>query len=212
MGMLQQDMADNDSQAVHDDVTRMSSATTKMAELLEDLLELSRVGRVINPSENVSIEELAHEAIDLLNAEVHRRDVQVSISPDLPVIIGDRTRLREVLQNLIENALKYMGDQPEPRIEIRARMEADEQITLVRDNGIGINPRYHDKIFGLFNQLDQQTEGSGVGLAIAKRIVELHGGHIWVESEGPGHGSTFCFAIPSQKRASVSGASSDTFL
>ena len=118
--------------------------------------------------------------LNLLNLEVHQREVLVDVSTDLPVLVGDRIRLREVLQNLIENALKYMGNQPKPRIEIGARREADEPIIYVRDNGMGIDPRYHDSIFGLFDQLDQQTEGSGVGLALVRRIIELHGGRVWV--------------------------------
>jgi signal transduction histidine kinase len=100
------------------------------------------------------------------------------------------------MQNLIDNAAKFMGDQPAPRIEIGVRKETGEHIFFVRDNGIGIYASHHEKVFGLFDKLDPQSEGTGVGLALAKRIVEIHGGRIWVESEGKGKGSMFCFTLP----------------
>ena len=104
------------------------------------------------------------------------------------------------LQNLIDNAVKYMGEQPAPRVEIGAEVNDEVVVCSVRDNGIGIEPRHHERIFGLFEQLDQKMEGTGIGLALVQRIVEMHGGRIWVESEGQGHGSTFWFTLP-RKRA-----------
>ncbi|NQU20134.1 MAG: GHKL domain-containing protein, partial [Candidatus Nealsonbacteria bacterium] len=112
-------------------------------------------------------------------------------------VFADRRRLLEVLQNLIDNAVKYMGDQPRPRIEIGSRRDGNETVCYVRDNGIGIDPRYGERIFGLFDQLDQSIDGTGIGLALARRIIEIHGGRIWVESDGLGHGSTFCFTVNS---------------
>jgi signal transduction histidine kinase len=112
-------------------------------------------------------------------------------------VTGDRQRLVEVLQNLLDNAAKFMGDQPNLRIEIGQRGEDAEQgklIFYVKDNGIGIAPEHHERIFGLFNQLDPKMGGTGVGLALVKRIVEFHGGRIWVESEA-GKGSTFYFTL-----------------
>jgi signal transduction histidine kinase len=131
------------------------------------------------------------------------RGVQVAIAPDLPTVYGDRARLVEVVQNLVDNACKFMGDQAEPRIEIGqrgAQADADgKPVLFVRDNGIGIEPQYQDRVFGLFNKLDAHTEGTGVGLALVKRIVEVHGGRIWVESQGVGKGSTFCFTLPGSR-------------
>ena len=112
-------------------------------------------------------------------------------------VYGDRQRLVEVLQNLLDNAAKFMGDQPNLRIEIGQRGEDAEQgklIFYVKDNGIGIAPEHHERIFGLFNQLNPKMGGTGVGLALVKRIVEFHGGRIWVESEA-GKGSTFYFTL-----------------
>jgi signal transduction histidine kinase len=104
--------------------------------------------------------------------------------------------LVEVVQNLVNNACKFMGAQPHPHIEIGAQQEEGRTVFYVRDNGIGIAPQYHEKVFGLFDKLDPQSEGSGVGLALVKRIVETHGGKIWIESPGKGGGTTFSFTLP----------------
>ncbi|HCB02368.1 MAG TPA: histidine kinase, partial [Anaerolineae bacterium] len=101
----------------------------------------------------------------------------------------------EVLQNLIENAIKFMGNQPNPVIRIGSIVDAERPITFfVQDNGIGIDSQFIDRIFGLFNKLDSDSPGSGIGLTLVKRIVEVHGGKIWVESE-LGKGSTFYFTL-----------------
>jgi signal transduction histidine kinase len=118
----------------------------------------------------------------------------VEITPGLPAVYGDRARLVEVVQNLIDNACKFMGEQPHPQIEIGARQADGEMVFYVRDNGIGIEPRYHEQIFGLFDKLDPTSEGVGIGLALVKRVVETHGGSVWIESE-VGAGSTFCFTL-----------------
>lgn len=119
----------------------------------------------------------------------------MEVASNLPLMYVDRRRLVEVLQNLIDNAIKHMGKQSEPRIEIDARQEKEGTVYYVRDNGEGIESRYHENVFGLFNKLDQASDGTGIGLAIVKRIIEVHGGRIWIESEGKGKGSTFCFTI-----------------
>jgi len=201
VGVLRQDLAEGDLEPVQDDLARISNAADKMDQLLRDLLELSRVGRLVNPPEDVPLEELAHEALELVGGQAEQNGVQVEISPNLPVVFGDRLRLLEVLQNLLDNAVKYMGKQSQPRVEIGSRRDGNQTICYVRDNGIGIEPRHHERVFGLFDQLDQKVEGSGIGLALVKRIVEVHGGRVWIESEGLGHGSTFCFTIAQKKQA-----------
>jgi chemotaxis family two-component system sensor kinase Cph1 len=100
-----------------------------------------------------------------------------------------------VMQNLIENAVKYRGDTPEPCIVVGLREENGRQVFFVQDNGPGIEPKYHDNIFGLFNRVNTKVPGTGIGLALVKRIIEVHGGRIWVESDGCGWGSTFCFTV-----------------
>jgi len=197
-GLLCEDAANGDLEAVRANVDRVANAAGKMAELLDDLLELSRIGRQVNPPKEVALEDLAREAIELVGGRIAEGRVRVELSNDLPVLYGDRRRLLEVMQNLIDNAAKYMGDQSQPRIEVGVRRDGEE-VCFVRDNGVGIKPPYHEKVFGLFDQLDPTVEGTGLGLALVRRIIETHGGRIWVESEGDGRGSTFCFTVPSER-------------
>jgi len=196
LGLLEKDaMAGNIAQ-MQTDITYIRTAASTMQRLLNELLELSRIGRVVNPLREVALSDLAQEAVTLVSGQITARGVQVHIAPDLPVVIGDRPRLLEVLQNLLDNAVKFMGSQPQPCINFGVRRDAEETVCYVRDNGIGIAPRYHQKVFGLFERLDGASDGTGIGLTLVKRIIEVHGGRIWVESVGEGHGSTFCFTVP----------------
>ena len=199
LGLLEKDALAGDHDRMRSDIQRIQNAAATMNRLLDELLELSRVGRQLNPPEDVALGEMARLAVELLAGEIEERDVDVEIMPDLPVVAGDRVRLLEVFQNLLANAVKFMGDQSAPRIEVGLRHDDGEQIVFVHDNGIGIDPRYQEKIFGLFERLDGKVEGTGVGLALVKRIVELHGGRIWIESPGVGYGSTFCFTLAPQE-------------
>ena len=178
------------------DLARISDAAEQMEQLLEELLVLSRIGRVINEPVEVPLTELARQALDLLAGRLAEWTTEVEIAPDLPVVFGDRRRLLEMLENLIDNAVKFSRHQPNPRVEIGSRTEGEETIFFVRDNGVGIDPSSHERVFGLFERLDQDFEGTGVGLAIVKRIVEVHEGRIWVESQGAGKGATFYFTLP----------------
>jgi signal transduction histidine kinase len=196
LGLLEKDALEGNFERVRSDMERVSNATAKMQRLLNELLELSRIGRMMNPSQVVPFEAIAREAVELVGGQINARGVKVEIAADLPTVSGDRARLVEVVQNLVDNAVKFMGDQPQPRIEIGRREENGERVIFVRDNGIGIDPAYHERIFGLFNKLDPQSEGTGVGLALVKRILEVHGGRIWVESEGKSKGAAFCFTLP----------------
>ena len=195
LGYLEQDALSGNHERMKSDMQRITDATDKMQRLLNELLELSRVGRLRNEAAYVPFEELAQEAIELVHGRIMQRGIAIKIHADLPTVYGDRQRLLEVIQNLVDNAAKFMGDQKEPRIEIG--QEGEEQgmpILYVQDNGIGILPEHYDRVFGLFNKLDVKTDGTGIGLALVKRIVEVHGGRIWVQSE-PGKGSTFYFTL-----------------
>jgi PAS domain S-box-containing protein len=197
LGFLEQDIASGNSKRIQDDIWRINNAVLRMEQLLRELLELSRIGRLTNPSENIHFEELVSEAMEIVHGQLEAHRVTVHIQPDLPAVYGDRQRLTEVLQNLLDNAAKYMGDQADPQIEIGRRGEDAEHgqpIFFIKDNGIGIAPEHHERIFGLFNKLDMGSEGTGIGLALVKRIIEFHGGRIWVESE-TGKGSTFLFTL-----------------
>ncbi|MCP3964190.1 MAG: hypothetical protein GY719_40690 [bacterium] len=195
VGMLEKDLSRGDDERIEGDLQRIHSAAGRMAQLLDEVLELSRVGRLQGTHEEVALGELAAEVAEHLDGPISRRGVDLRIEPGLPTVVGDRPRLLEVLQNLIDNACKFMGDQPRPRIVVGSREDGDGMVFYVRDNGIGIDPRYQEKIFGLFDRLDLAIEGTGVGLALVKRIVEVHGGRIWVESQGEGYGATFCYTV-----------------
>jgi signal transduction histidine kinase len=196
LGLLKSDLEASRLEEVKQDIWRIEKAVNKMEELFSDLLELSRIGRVIRPLEDVNLSQLTQEVLQTLDRLIRTKAITVRVSPDLPSVYGDRIRLRAVLENLIENAAKYTDGQPTPLIEIGTRVQEGQQIIFVKDNGQGIDPRYHNRIFNLFEQLDPSMEGTGIGLALVKRIIEVHGGRIWVESEGQGQGSTFCFTIP----------------
>jgi signal transduction histidine kinase len=196
LGMLNKDIQENRPDRIQSDFQRISGAADKMDELLSDLLELSRVGRIVNPPQEVALNTLIEDALENLDARIRSKNLTIKVSTDLPIVHGDRLRLREVFENLIDNAVKYLGSQPEPIIEIGTKRKNGDQIIFVRDNGLGIDAMYHTKIFNLFEKLNPSIEGTGIGLALIKRIVEVHGGKIWVESEGAGKGSMFCFTIP----------------
>jgi signal transduction histidine kinase len=196
VGMLNQDLQENRPDRVKSDLSRIENATDKMDALLRDLLELSRIGRVVNPPVEVDTVKLTEEALEMLDGRIRSKNVHVTVSPNLPVIYGDRIRLREVIENLIDNAIKYIGDQTDPQIEIGIRDDENEQVFFVKDNGMGVDPRYHDRVFSLFEKLNPTSEGTGIGLALVKRIIETHGGRIWLESGGSGKGCTFYFTIP----------------
>ncbi len=194
-GSIKRDLAIGRNDRVGTDLERIETAADKMAALLDDLLALSRVGRVVNASEPVAMKELVEELLRHLAGLLNSKGVQTDVATDLPTFLCDRQRMAEVVQNLVENAVKYMGAQPEPRIVFGMREAAGETVFFVQDNGIGIDESYHQTVFGLFNQLDAKSSGTGIGLALVKRIVEVHGGRVWVESQGSGTGSSFCIAF-----------------
>jgi signal transduction histidine kinase len=179
------------------DLTRIGNATLRMDNLLKDVLELSRVGRLINKPQNVPFDELLKDTLEIVHGRLEKRGIALHTQPNLPIVFVDKPRLIEVLQNLIDNASKYMGDQKEPVIDVGMDGYDDSGLPMffVRDNGMGIAPEYHERIFGLFNKLDAGSEGTGIGLALVKRIIEFHECRIWVRSE-LGLGSTFYFTLP----------------
>jgi len=195
IGYIEEDAVSGNMERLRRDTQRIKEATNKMHALLTELLELSRIGRMNTP-ENIPFADLIKDALDFVHGQLEAGHITVQSQPSLPTVQGDRQRLIEVLQNLIDNAAKYMGDQPNPLIEIGQQGDEEgKSVFFVRDNGIGIAPEYHEKIFGLFNKLDPISEGTGIGLALVKKIIEFHGGRIWVESD-VGKGATFYFTLP----------------
>jgi chemotaxis family two-component system sensor kinase Cph1 len=171
---------------------------TRMQNLINDLLTFCQVGAHGNHFEQVNCEAVLEQA--LINLEISIEESGAIITRDpLPEVMADPSQLTQLLQNLISNGLKFHGDQS-PEIHVSAQRQGDEWLFSVRDNGIGIETQYFDRIFGIFQRLHGKTKysGTGIGLAICNRIVVRHGGRIWVESEH-GEGSTFYFTIPAMK-------------
>jgi PAS domain S-box-containing protein len=196
LGYLEQDMEQGNAERVAKDMGFIRNATGKMGRLLGDLLEVSRVGRVVNPPVKVSLAELIQDALAAVAGAISTQSVAIQVEAPPLSLLGDRPRLEEIWQNLVENAVKYMGDQPSPRIELGVEGRGAGSVFFVRDNGMGIDPRFHTKVFGLFEKLDATSEGTGLGLALVKRIVEIHEGRIWLESEGLGQGTCVRFTLP----------------
>jgi signal transduction histidine kinase len=144
----------------------------------------------------------------MVAGRIASRGARVVVAPETVVLRGDRARLVEVFQNLIDNAVKFMGVQESPLVEIGVETEGPEPVIFVRDNGAGIDPRHLGKLFGLFEKLDPKSEGTGLGLALVRRIVELHGGRIWAASEGLGRGSCFRFTLAGTRLAPGKDAAS----
>lgn len=198
LGYLEQDALRGDRERLRTDVQRITEATDRMYRLLNELLELSRIGRMKNESSSIPFEQVTHEALDLVAGRLMERQIRVQVESGLPLVYGDHPRLVEVMQNLLDNAAKFMGDQPDAQIHVGQSGDEDgKPVFFVRDNGMGIAPEHFERIFGLFNKLDPRSDGTGIGLALVRRIIEVHGGRIWVESE-VGRGTTFLFTLPAQ--------------
>ena len=156
------------------------------------------MGRLTNPPEEVDLETIAREAVELVMGQIAERGRPGGYSAGIATIRGDRPRLLEVFQNLVDNATKFMGDQPAPRIEIGPREQEGETVIVVRDNGIGIKPNISIKSSVSLTS-SNRDERHRDRLALVKRVVETHGGRIWVESDGLGSGAAFCFTIKGSK-------------
>ena len=189
---LKEDMANKDMERIDKDMIYMHTAIDKMRRLLDELLEMARIGRNVNPSVDVRLRELIVEALTAVAGRIAERGVEVKVEGDEVMLLGERLRLVEIFQNLIDNAV----EQSAPRIDIGIESSKEGPVFYVRDNGCGIETDFHEKIFGLFEKIDQYSEGSGLGLALVKRIIEQHGGRIWVESVGLREGSCFRFTLP----------------
>jgi PAS domain S-box-containing protein len=174
-----------------------TEGATRMQQLLEDLLDYSRVSRRPQPFEPINCTTILKDVLTDLAVTMQESSAVVT-ADSLPTVLGDRTQLRQLLQNLISNAIKFRREEP-PVVHISAEPQEDFWLFTVRDNGIGIDPQFAERIFVLFQRLHSRQEypGTGIGLAICKKIVERHAGRIWVESH-LGEGSTFYFTLPRQ--------------
>ncbi len=168
---------------------------TRMQQLIQDLLSYSRLTTQGRPLELIGCQDACNIAMVNLGQSIGDSGAIVNVGA-LPEVRADATQLAQLFQNLIGNAIKYRNERP-PEIQVYAKTEGEYWVFSVQDNGIGIEPQYADRIFEMFQRLHTRLEysGTGIGLAICRKIVERHGGRIWVESR-PGQGSTFLFTIP----------------
>jgi len=181
-------------------VERIQASAHRMEMLVSDLLALSRVGQVVSAFEDVPSNEIVTRVISGLQERLKENGIKLVVADDLPTVCCDRERICQVFENLIVNAIKFMGDTKNPEIKIGYEESAerpDFYEFYVSDNGIGIDPKYHLKIFERFHRLREMEdeEGTGLGLAIVERVVNHHDGRVWVESEKE-KGATFYFTLP----------------
>ncbi len=195
LGFLEQDMHTGNTESIEQDLHHIHTATDRMALLLDDLLKLSRTSWVDNQTEQISLKGLLEQTLMLVQGQIEETGARITL-PDTDLLLhADPSRLLEIWQNLIDNALTYGISKENPRIVIG--FESDPELVFyVRDFGPGIAEEFHEKIFGLFEKLDRDSKGTGIGLALVKRIVEKHGGAIWVEAGGNGQGCCFKFTLP----------------
>lgn len=195
LGYLEKDLISHAQPAIDKDIEFIRNAAAKMSQRLDEVLELSRVGRLANVAVEIRLQGIVDEALNLTAGRLSARGVIVQVTDEPLLLYGDQFRLVEIFQNLVDNAVKFMGAQPTPQVTIGVEHTPDGPVLFVQDNGIGIDPRHQGKLFGMFEKLDPHSEGSGMGLALVKRIVEVHGGRIWVESKGANWGTTFRFTL-----------------
>ncbi len=193
--LLEHNYAEALDDKARDWIRRTVQASEQMHRLIRDVLEYSRVDSRARPFEPVALREVFNDAVGLLEASIRDAGGEVTCD-ELPTVMGDRSQLVQLLQNLIGNGLKYHGQKP-PQVHVSAQHEGNEWTISIRDNGIGIAPKHYERIFEIFKRLHNQQEypGTGIGLAVCRRVVHRHGGKIWVNSESD-QGSTFSFTIP----------------
>ena len=177
----------------------ISNAAKKMEQLINDLLSLARLGRLEFQKGEVNISNLVKEIVDQVSGETMGRDIKWKLG-ELPVVRGEQSLLKLVLVNLISNAVKFTSTRTRAEIEIGCSKNGSEDVFFIRDNGVGFNMDYVDRLFGVFQRLhpESEFEGTGIGLANVRRIISLHEGRTWAESP-VGQGATFYFTIPMLK-------------
>lgn len=194
LGYMEKDIKEENYEKASKDFSQINEAAKTMGKFVDELLDLSRVGRITNPPTDVPFDEIVQDALKAVDGPLKAKQVQVEIDAEFPTVHVDRSRVVQVMQNLISNAIKFMGDQSSPIIKIGVENIENENVFFVQDNGIGIEPEHHESIFELFSKLDSGTEGTGIGLGLVKRIIEVHNGKIWVEAELE-KGATFKFTL-----------------
>jgi light-regulated signal transduction histidine kinase (bacteriophytochrome) len=187
-------------------LTTISDSANRMGLLIDDLLAFSRIGRVEMQKTEFSLERLVEEVMDDLGHEMEGREIIWERGP-LPDVYGDRSMMKLVFLNLVSNAIKFTSPRKQAKIDIgTAEGKDDETVVFIRDNGVGFDMKYADKLFGVFQRLHSadQFEGTGIGLANVQRVIHRHGGKIWAES-GLEQGATFYVSIPKSIKGGMNG-------
>ncbi|MDT8407686.1 MAG: HAMP domain-containing sensor histidine kinase [Methylococcales bacterium] len=195
IGIIEKLLAKGDIDGARDKFQRVVKANRRMSQLIGDLLELSRVGRIETDTTWLNLNTLLADFAHTNSPQLQAAGARLHIVPDLPTIHAHESRILQVFENLLSNALKYAKNPAGIEIRIGYRETADAHLVSFQDNGPGIEPDYHQKIFGLFYRLDNDAEGTGIGLAVAAKVMKLHQGNIWVESI-PGQGAIFYLQFP----------------
>lgn len=193
--LMEQDIREGRTERLAEFAQYIKGGVNQMVRLIDGLLSLSRAGRLQRPPEPVNFTDLARKIVRLHALEIEQSQIDVAVEDGLPVINADRGKMAEIIENLLSNAIKYGSTHAAPRIRIGGQATANEVRFFVQDNGPGIPPSGQDQVFDVFGRIGSNTEGKGVGLAIVKRVMEVHGGRTWVEST-PGRGATFWLAFP----------------
>ncbi len=195
---LREDIDANNTEDIRTDIDRIDLMAKNLGSMIDDLLNLSRIGRQVSEDEMVNTREVIDLVVAGNEPQLLEKKIKVDIVEPLPRLYMNRRKFEEILRNLMSNAIKYIGDAKEPLIRIGAYDRDDEYHFYVKDNGIGIDKKDFDEIFKLFVRKTDMGEGSGIGLSIVKGFVEDMGGRVWVESE-LGKGSTFWFSVPKKE-------------
>lgn len=198
IGMLRDEIGANRNDETNDLLGRIERSMIRMRQLIDALLNLSRIGRVTFEMGKVDTQEMMQEIGHDLEPRLKAAGVTLEVGDNLPCVNGDAHWLTEVFENLITNALKYGCDNPRPRITVGCTPEGEEARIFVRDNGKGIDPAQHARVFEPFQRLRSDKEGTGMGLAIVTRIIKMHGGRVWIES-ATGKGAIFWVSLPKAK-------------
>ena len=197
--LLEKRYADQLDERAKEYIWYANDGARRMQDLINDLLAFSRVGRTTEAFESVDLKVVADEVVSMFGEQVETTGATVTVG-DLPTVAGDRRLLAQVIQNLVGNALKFRGDKA-PEVRITSVTDGETASISVSDNGIGVPPEYADQIFTIFKRLHNKTEyaGTGIGLALSKKIIEFHGGRIWLAQPDEGQpGTTFSFTLPHQ--------------
>jgi signal transduction histidine kinase len=179
----------------------IQSAIERMDSLIKALLDLSRISARTNPTETVALQTLMGKIVESFRYQLDHQQIRIEVGT-LPSVRGDALRLTQVFSNLIDNAIKYMGKSSQRAIEIGVRHDNGTPTFFVKDTGPGIPAESQETVFRLFRRLGDAVPGEGLGLTAVRKIVQKHGGRIWVESAA-GEGSTFCFTLPASTHTDV---------